>query len=254
MIARYHPIEFDRDRQLASIAFCSGARIGPPAADGLCPMSDQLVLQIDLDRVAANLSASREQAVTPQGAEIWLLENGFEPSEGNWIAEMSVASLLNEGEVISARSLDDPEGENTPAVDADWVYGPRLAARNGAIGASFERIVVESAWKSSSCIMVNRYHSVEFERGKLSAFCRRHNVQRLSLFGSILRSDFRPGSDIDVLVEFEEGQIPSLMDLGGMQVELSEMLGREVDLKTPHFLSQRIRQRVMSEAVVQYAA
>lgn len=102
--------------------------------------------------------------------------------------------------------------------------------------------------------MRTRYHSIEFERTKLAAFCRRHNVRRLSLFGSILRSDFRPGSDIDILVEFEEGQTPSLMDLGGMQVELSEMLEREVDLKTPGFLSHRIRRKVMSEAVVQYAA
>ena len=102
--------------------------------------------------------------------------------------------------------------------------------------------------------MITRYHAIEFDGEKLSAFCRRHNIRRLSLFGSILRSDFGLASDVDVLVEFEEGQTPSLMDLGGMQVELTEMFGREVDLKTPGFLSQRIRQSVMSEAVVQYAA
>lgn len=88
----------------------------------------------------------------------------------------------------------------------------------------------------------------------IAAFCRRHKIRRLSLFGSILRPDFQSASDIDVLVEFEHGQTPSLMDLGGMQVELSELFGREVDLKTPGFLSRRIRESVMSEAVVQYAA
>jgi hypothetical protein len=102
--------------------------------------------------------------------------------------------------------------------------------------------------------MVTRYHSIAVDRAEVANFCRRHNVRRLSLFGSILRPDFQPASDIDILVEFDEGQTPSLMDLGGMQVELTEMFGREVDLKTPGFLSQRIRQSVMSEAVVQYAA
>jgi predicted nucleotidyltransferase len=102
--------------------------------------------------------------------------------------------------------------------------------------------------------MVTQYHSIAVDRELLASFCRRHNVRRSSLFGSILRPDFQPASDIDILVEFDEGQTPSLMDLGGMQVELTEMFGREVDLKTPGFLSQRIRQSVMSEAVVQYAA
>lgn len=102
--------------------------------------------------------------------------------------------------------------------------------------------------------MIAQYHSIEFDRGKLSAFCRQHSIRRLSLFGSILRPDFQAASDIDILVEFDEGQTPSLMDLGGMQVELTEMFGRVVDLKTPGFLSQRIRQSVMSQAVVQYAA
>ncbi len=98
------------------------------------------------------------------------------------------------------------------------------------------------------------YHGIDFEPGKIAEFCRSHGVQRLSLFGSILRKDFGPDSDIDVLVEFAPGQTPSLLDLGGMQVELSQMLGREVDLKTPGFLSRRIRQTVAQEAQVQYAA
>lgn len=102
--------------------------------------------------------------------------------------------------------------------------------------------------------MVAAFHSIRINRDQIANFCRKHGVRRLSLFGSVLRPDFRPGSDIDVLVEFEEGQTPSLMDLGGMQVELSELFGRDVDLKTPGFLSERIRKSVMSKAVVQYAA
>lgn len=97
-------------------------------------------------------------------------------------------------------------------------------------------------------------HDIEFDQKKIAAFCKRHGVLRLSLFGSIVRDDFGPESDIDVLVEFAPGQTPSLMDLGGMQVELTEMLGREVDLKTPGFLSRLFRDEVIRSARVQYAA
>jgi hypothetical protein len=95
---------------------------------------------------------------------------------------------------------------------------------------------------------------IQFPEQPLAEFCRRHGVTRLSLFGSILRDDFRPDSDIDVLVEFAPGSSYSLLDLGGMLMELREMLGREVDLKTPSFLSPRFREQVTQEARVLYAA
>ena len=95
---------------------------------------------------------------------------------------------------------------------------------------------------------------IEFDAHQIAAFCRGHGIVRLSVFGSILRDDFRRDSDIDVLVEFPPGETPSLLDLGGMQVELSALLGREVDLKTPGFLSPTILERVLAERRVQYAA
>ena|SRR5512138_3116314 len=96
-------------------------------------------------------------------------------------------------------------------------------------------------------------HGIHFPSDRIADFCRQHGIVRLSLFGSILRDDFGPGSDIDVLIEFE-GSTPSLLDLGGMQVELSEMLGRNVDLKTWGFMSDSIRRRVLQERQIQYAA
>jgi uncharacterized protein len=96
------------------------------------------------------------------------------------------------------------------------------------------------------------YHGINFDREQIAEFCRRHGILRLSVFGSILRDDFRADSDVDVLVEFE-GPSPSLLDLGGMQVELTEMLGRFVDLKTWGFIHERIRPRVQLERQVQYA-
>jgi hypothetical protein len=89
----------------------------------------------------------------------------------------------------------------------------------------------------------------------IASFCRRHHIRRLSLFGSALRDDFGPNSDIDVLVEFEAGKAPSFFQLFDMEDELSALLeGRKVDLRTPEDLGRYFRQRVLSEAVVQYAA
>lgn len=88
----------------------------------------------------------------------------------------------------------------------------------------------------------------------LADFCRRHQIRRLSLFGSVLRDDFRPDSDVDVLVEFEPEARVSLFDMAGMELELSEMLGRKVDLRTLGDLSRYFRDEVAQEAEVQYAA
>jgi predicted nucleotidyltransferase len=87
---------------------------------------------------------------------------------------------------------------------------------------------------------------------KIAEFCREHHIQRLSLFGSVLRGDFGPDSDVDVLVEFEPGHVPGL-DFFAMEIELSELLGRKVDLNTPGFLSPLFRGKVLTEAEVQYA-
>ncbi|MGD0094349.1 MAG: nucleotidyltransferase family protein [Planctomycetota bacterium] len=102
--------------------------------------------------------------------------------------------------------------------------------------------------------MTHLYHGIAFDSEKIAEFCRRHRIRKLSLFGSILREDFGPDSDVDVLVEFGPEGTPSLLDLGGMLVELTEMLGRQVDLKTWGFMSDRVREQVERERKVQYAA
>ncbi len=89
-------------------------------------------------------------------------------------------------------------------------------------------------------------------RGQISAFCRRHGIRRLALFGSVLRSDFRPDSDVDVLVEFEPGQHIGLIRFAGMENELSALLGRKVDLRKPGDLSPYFRQQVVDDAEILY--
>jgi predicted nucleotidyltransferase len=85
----------------------------------------------------------------------------------------------------------------------------------------------------------------------LAAFCRLHRIRRLALFGSVLRDDFRPESDVDVLVEFEPDTRVGLKFFQ-LQDELSSLLGRKVDLNTPAFLGEAFRNQVLAEAEVQY--
>lgn len=91
------------------------------------------------------------------------------------------------------------------------------------------------------------------DKAKIADFCRRHHIRRLALFGSVLRDDFTPESDVDVLVEFEPGHVPGLAFFE-MELELSEILGRKVDLNTSECLSRYSRDEVLAEAQVQYVA
>ena len=94
---------------------------------------------------------------------------------------------------------------------------------------------------------------LQLDREAVATFCRRHHVRRLALFGSVLRDDFTPASDVDVLVEFEPGHVPGLAFFS-MEAELSSLVGRKVDLNTPGFLSRYFRDRVLAEAETQYVA
>lgn len=89
-------------------------------------------------------------------------------------------------------------------------------------------------------------------KDKIKDFCRCHHIRRLSVFGSALRDDFTADSDVDVLVEFEKGQEPGFAFFD-MEAELSQLLGRKVELHTPNFLSRYFRDTVLTEAEVQYA-
>lgn len=82
-------------------------------------------------------------------------------------------------------------------------------------------------------------------------FCSKNHIKQLAFFGSVLREDFSPHSDIDILVEFEEDCIPGF-DFFRMEVELTQLFGRKVDLQTVQFLSPEIRPQVLSEAVIAY--
>ena len=95
---------------------------------------------------------------------------------------------------------------------------------------------------------------IAISRTALASLCQEHGIKRLAFFGSALREDFGPESDIDVLVEFEPDRIPGLLGVADMELELSELFsGRKVDLRTPEDLSPYFRQEVLDAAEVQYA-
>jgi uncharacterized protein len=94
---------------------------------------------------------------------------------------------------------------------------------------------------------------IEVPREKIADFCQRYHIRKLAFFGSVLREDFTPESDVDVLVEFEPGHVPGLAFFA-MQDELSNILGYKVDLNTKGFLSKYFRDEVLRESRVEYVA
>lgn len=93
---------------------------------------------------------------------------------------------------------------------------------------------------------------IEVPRDEIAAFCRRNRIRKLALFGSALRDDFAPESDVDVLVEFEPGARVGLIGFAGIENELSRLIGRKVDLNTVGFLSPYFRDQVLRDMEVAY--
>ena len=95
---------------------------------------------------------------------------------------------------------------------------------------------------------------IPIDKKKIAQFCQRNHIRRLALFGSVLREDFRPTSDVDVLVEFEPDHTPGFIRLYEIEQDFSVLVkGHRPDLVTPAFLNRRIREQVLAEAEVQYA-
>jgi len=101
--------------------------------------------------------------------------------------------------------------------------------------------------------MMKKRRHIEVPKEKIEEFCKRHHIRKLSLFGSAVRNDLRSESDLDLLVEFHPAHIPGLIRLAGIEIELSEILGCKVDMRTAQDLSRYFREEVLKSAKVQYA-
>ncbi|MBW1677586.1 MAG: nucleotidyltransferase family protein [Deltaproteobacteria bacterium] len=95
--------------------------------------------------------------------------------------------------------------------------------------------------------------NIEIPKEEIVRFCKRNHIVKLSIFGSALQKDFGPDSDIDLLVEFDPDRIPGLIRLAGMEIEMAEIIGRKVDIRTPQDLSPYFRNEILDTAEVQYA-
>ena len=93
---------------------------------------------------------------------------------------------------------------------------------------------------------------IDVPKRRLSEFCREHRIRKLTFFGSVLRDDFGPDSDVDVLIEFEPGKRVGFITLAGMEIELGRLLGRRVDLHTEKGLNPYFRDNALSTAKIQY--
>lgn len=99
-----------------------------------------------------------------------------------------------------------------------------------------------------------KLHGIEIDDARLGDFCRRHNIRELLFFGSVTREDFRPDSDLDVIVNFLPGLKPSLLVFGGIQMDLTALLGRQVHLHTDQMIPPALREQIRRDARVAYAA
>ena len=104
-------------------------------------------------------------------------------------------------------------------------------------------------------VKMAEFHGISIDKNVIASFCKKNGIRKLSLFGSILRDDFGPDSDIDVIVEFEEGRKIGYFELFDIEENLSQLYGgRKVDVRTPADLSRYFRKEVMNKAVIQYAS
>lgn len=94
--------------------------------------------------------------------------------------------------------------------------------------------------------------NIDIPISRIEDFCRRHHIQRLAFFGSVLRDDFSPDSDVDVLVEFEPDAQVGLITLAGMEIELSNILKRRAEMHTTQSLNPHFRDEVLDLAETQY--
>jgi predicted nucleotidyltransferase len=93
---------------------------------------------------------------------------------------------------------------------------------------------------------------IKMSKEQIAEFCRRNHITKFAFYGSVLHEDFRPDSDVDVLVDFESDYPVNLFDIAGMEIELSDIIGKKVDLRTPEDLSRYFRNEVVETAEVQY--
>lgn len=121
------------------------------------------------------------------------------------------------------------------------------------VGTDLSRIWVDNFRTKTITVIIDMASRLMFDHDALAGFCRQNHIRRLALFGSRLKGSARPDSDVDLLVEFEQGHTPGLLGISALEIELSGMMGHKVDLRTAAELSRHFRDEVIRSAEIQYA-
>ncbi len=177
----------------------------------------------------------------------WLFSH---PGERYFVRRL--AALLKEDSTNLSRELSRLEKTGILASTAEGKQKYYQANGQSPVFDELHGLIMKTASMAEGKSLDVAAQRFRVPEDRLSAYCRRHHIRKLALFGSVLRGDFRPDSDIDVLVEFEPGHTPGF-GIIDMENELSELAGRKVDLRTPGDLSRYFRDSVVREAKVEYA-
>lgn len=157
------------------------------------------------------------------------------------------AALIPYDSYVRFQQMQETSGPNP----IDGITVERAAEQS--VGYATKQTTTEIPAEMARALVDVRLTAMGVAKPIIEEFCQRHHIRKLSLFGSVTRTDFTAESDVDVLVEFEPGFTPGF-EFFSMQEELSRLLGRQVDLQTPGFLSKRFREDVMKEAEICYVA
>ncbi len=148
--------------------------------------------------------------------------------------------------------------EHIPKMGRGWPRTEEIACRLQKVlvrltsGEIISLLTKQSLSYKNDSVRSCPFLKIDIHNEKLSKFCRRHHIRKLSFFGSVVRDDFGPASDVDVLVEFEPGARVGLITLAGMEIELGRLLGRRVEMHTPKGLNPHFRSEVLDVAEVHY--
>lgn len=162
---------------------------------------------------------------------------------------MSAQFWMNLQQAFELRSAEIRSGE---AIERSVKPRESEEISSGAVRQGSAREAIDDS--SRDGVPSTSKSNVSVPRDELAALCKTSGIRRLAVFGSALRDDFNSESDVDLLVEFEPGQVPGLIGLAGIEIELSSLLGgRKADVRTPEDLSRYFRDQVLDEAETLYA-
>lgn len=170
---------------------------------------------------------------------------GFVPNDGSLEKKIAKKALEKAKEIVGRTSINmSLEDQKNSEV--------RLKKAVKERAEEIKREMPKYLWDEDKATMFTIKNYIS--KKKLASLCNKYKIKSLSLFGSAVRNELKPESDIDILVEFEKGQTPGMITFMIIQQELTDKIGRKVDLRTRYDLSDQFRDNVVAEARTEYVS